>query len=230
MADENHAVLNEETGEECPPARFDEQGRLQNAEEAIGELVNRAGAAMFEGYYNNEEATRKRVRDDAYWTGDLAYRDEQGFFYFAGRDSDWLRVDGENFAVAPVERILLSHPDVVLAAVYSVPDVTVGDQVMAALVLRPAAEFDAEALRAWLTSQPDMGTKWMPRYLRLSEQLPTTESNKVLKRQLQLERWNCEDAVWHRGRDDRFVRLDDEGRAAIRSAFVERGREQLLGA
>lgn len=229
MADENHAVLDPETGEECPPARFDERGRLQNAEEAIGELVNRAGAAQFEGYYKNEEATRKRVRDGAYWTGDLAYRDERGFFYFAGRDSDWLRVDGENFAVAPLERILLSHPDVVVAAVYAVPDVTVGDQVMAALVLQPGVDFDPEALRAWLASQPDMGTKWMPRYLRVADALPSTESNKVLKRQLQLERWDCDDPVWQRGEDDRYRRLDDAGREALRAAFAERGREHLIG-
>jgi len=229
VADAQHAVLDPETGEECPPARFDARGRLQNAEEAIGELVNRAGGQQFEGYYKNDEANRQRVRDGAYWTGDLAYRDEKGFFYFAGRDSDWLRVDGENFAVAPVERLLLSHPDVVVAAVYAVPDVTVGDQVMAALVLRPGVRFDAEAFRRWLEEQPDLGTKWMPRYLRVSESLPSTASNKVLKRQLQVERWHGPDPVWHRGEDGRFTRLDDAGRDAIRRAFAERGREHLVG-
>ena len=126
-------VLDPETGEECPPARFDDDGRLLNPDEAIGEIVNKLGAAGFEGYWKNDEANAARVRDGMYWTGDLAYRDEQGFVYFAGRDFDWLRVDGENFAAAPVERILARYPDVVLAAVYAVPDADVGDQVMAAL-------------------------------------------------------------------------------------------------
>src|SRR5439155_1094860 len=80
------------------PARFDDKVVLLNADQAIGELVNRLGTAGFEGYWRNDEATAARTRDGMYWTGDLAYKDEQGFVYFAGRDFEWLRVDGENFA------------------------------------------------------------------------------------------------------------------------------------
>ena len=110
-----------------------------------------------------------RLRDGWYWTGDLAYRDEAGFFYFAGRDHDWLRVDGENFASAPIERILQRHPDVVLAAVYAVPDPVVGDQVMAAVQLRPGVDaLDADELAAFLAAQGDLGTKWAPRFVRMS--------------------------------------------------------------
>src|SRR6266487_877156 len=90
------AVLDPETGEESPPARFDVDGRLLNPDEAIGEIVNRLGVSGFEGYWKNDEANAARVHDGIYWTGDLAYRDEQGYFFFAGRDYDWLRVDGEN--------------------------------------------------------------------------------------------------------------------------------------
>ncbi len=50
-------------------------------------------ASGFEGYYRNQEATRSRFRDGCYWSGDLAYRDAGGWLYFAGRSSDWLRVD-----------------------------------------------------------------------------------------------------------------------------------------
>ena len=108
-----------------PAGRFDEHGRLLNADEAIGEMVSETGGAGFEGYWRNDEAEAARVRNGWYWTGDLAYRDEDDFFYFGGRDYDWVRVDGENFAAAPVEAILHRHPDVVLASVYAVPD-TVG--------------------------------------------------------------------------------------------------------
>ena len=95
-------------------AKFDETGRFVNAEEAIGEMVNVKGSGGFEGYYNNDEANAERMRGGMYWTGDLGYRDDDGFFYFAGRNSDWLRVDGENFAAAPVENVLARHPSVVL--------------------------------------------------------------------------------------------------------------------
>ena len=139
-APEGTVVLDPATGTECPPARFDDHGRLLNAEEAIGELVSKAGGAGFEGYWRNGEAETARLREGWYWTGDLAYRDDAGFFYFAGRDHDWLRVDGENFASAPIERILQRHADIVLASVYAVPDLVVGDQVMAAVQLRPGVD------------------------------------------------------------------------------------------
>ena len=118
-------------------AKFDGDGRLLNPDECIGEIVNKNGAAGFEGYYKNDEANSARIRNGWYWTGDLGYRDEDGWAYFGGRDFEWIRVDGENFAAAPIERILARHHDVVLAAVYAVPDAEVGDQVMATLLVRP---------------------------------------------------------------------------------------------
>jgi fatty-acyl-CoA synthase len=195
-APEGTVVLDPATGEECPLARFDARGRLLNAEEAIGELVSKTGGAGFEGYWRNDDAERARLREGWYWTGDLAYRDEAGFFYFAGRDHDWLRVDGENFASAPVERILQRHPDVVLSAVYAVPDPAVGDQVMAALEVRPGATLDPGDFANFLGQQGDLGTKWAPRFIRLSTALPITATNKVLKRSLRAERWNSEDPLW----------------------------------
>ena len=72
-----------------------------------------------------------------YWTGDLAYRDEAGFFYFAGRRGDWMRVDSENLTAGPIERVLNRFDDVATVAVYSVPDPRSGDQVMAALEMLP---------------------------------------------------------------------------------------------
>ena len=191
-------VVDPDTGEECPRAVFDAEGRLLNAEEAIGEMVNPTGGAGFEGYWRNAEAEAARVRNGWYWTGDLAYRDEDDFFYFGGRDFDWLRVDGENFSAAPVEEVLQRHPDVVLASVFAVPDTVVGDQVMAALLLGEGREFDPEGFADFLAGEQDMGTKWPPRYVRISEQFPTTATTKVLKRVLRAEGWRCQDPVWWR--------------------------------
>jgi acyl-CoA synthetase (AMP-forming)/AMP-acid ligase II len=224
------AVLNPATGAECPAAEFDQHGRLLNPEEAIGELVNRLGGTGFEGYWNNDEANVSRVHDGIYWTGDLAYRDEAGFLYFAGRDHDWLRVDGENFASAPVERILARYPGVLLAVVFAVPDAIVGDQVMAVMQLKPGAAFDPSAFAAFLAGQEDLGTKWAPRFVRVTDQLPLTETGKVVKRSLRAERWECDDPVWWRpdARGTEWRRLTDDDIAAIAAEFGRRGRSRAL--
>jgi fatty-acyl-CoA synthase len=216
-------VLDPDTGEECPRAVFDERGRLLNAEEAIGEMVSREGGAGFEGYWRNADADAARVRNGWYWTGDLAYRDEDDFFYFAGRDFDWLRVDGENFAAAPVEGVLQRHPDVVLASVYAVPDTVVGDQVMATLLLRPGATFDPEGFVEFLNGQSDLGTKWAPRYVRITDELPETATTKVLKRVLRAEGWRCtEDVWWRQGKDATYRRLFEADADALDKAVASR--------
>ncbi len=222
-------ILDPETEREKPPARFDAAGKLLNADEAIGEIANVQSAQTFEGYYKNDEANAARVRNRIYWTGDLGYRDAQGFLYFAGRDFDWLRVDGENFAAAPVERILARHPDVALVAVYGVPDEDVGDALMAALVLRPGATFDPAGFAAFLAQQADLGTKQAPRYVRVAAELPQTQTNKILKRELRRQRWECADPVWLRTRDG-YRPLGPGDAAEIRARFVARGRENVLSA
>lgn len=223
-APEGTVVLDATTGEECPPATFDAQGRILNAEAAIGELVSKTGGVGFEGYWRNDDAQRARLRDGWYWTGDLAYRDADGFFYFAGRDHDWLRVDGENFASAPIERILQRHPDVILAAVYAVPDPVVGDQVMASVQVRPGLDhLNADGLADFLAHQGDLGTKWAPRFVRMMDALPITATNKVLKRALRAERWNCTDPVlWQPQKDGRYEVLGDEDAKALEASVGAR--------
>src|SRR5204863_6420234 len=146
--------------------------RPENLDEAVGEIVETAPTDGFEGYYNNEEATRARFHNGCYWSGDLAYRDADGWLYFAGRSNDWLRVDGENFAAAPVEAIVGRHPDVRSLSLYAVPDDPVGDRVMVALELRDGVEFDPAAFDVFLAEQPDLGPKWVPSFVRVTDELP----------------------------------------------------------
>ncbi|MBV6424126.1 MAG: Long-chain-fatty-acid--CoA ligase FadD17 [Steroidobacteraceae bacterium] len=222
-------VMNPDTGEECPRAVFDTRRRLVNGNEAIGELVNIDGARLFEGYWNNTDARSERIRGDAYWSGDLGYRDEQGFFYFAGRSSEWLRVDGENLAATQIEQVLVRHPAISVAAAYAVPDPLVGDQLMVALELAPGAPLEPGELRRFLESQDDLGSKWLPRFVRISAHLPTTATNKVLKRQLRREGWRCDDPVWwRRERQDPFRPLGAGDIAALEADFAARGRSQVL--
>ncbi|GAB1811388.1 long-chain-fatty-acid--CoA ligase FadD17 [Mycobacterium sp. MUNTM1] len=176
-------IIDPDTGASCPPG-------------VVGELVNTAGPGRFEGYYNDEAAEAERMAGGVYHSGDLAYRDDAGYAYFAGRLGDWMRVDGENLGAAPIERVLLRHPDIAEVAVYPVPDAIVGDQVMAAVVLAPGTEFDDEKFRAFLAEQPDLGPKQWPSYVRVSAELPRTVTFKVLKRQLAAQGVDCGDPVW----------------------------------
>ncbi|MXZ76817.1 MAG: AMP-binding protein [Acidimicrobiia bacterium] len=226
-ADETVKILDPDTGEEAPLAVFDDTGKLLNPDEAIGELVSMVSAPTFEGYWNNPEADEERTHGGIYWSGDLAYRDADGFVYFAGRNFDWLRVDGENFAAAPVERILVRHPDIDLAAVYAVPSPSVGDEVMAAVVRRPGSVFDPEEFVEFLDSQDDLGTKWTPRYVRWADTLPQTETNKILKRTLRRERWESDDETWVRDGEG-YRRLASDDADAIRAEFEARGRLSVL--
>lgn len=227
------SVRNPETNSESPRAVFDSEGRLLNAEEATGEIVN-AGGGTFEGYWNNAAANRERIRDGAYWTGDLAYRDEQGFFYFAGRSADWMRVDGENFAGAPIERIMMRHPDVILAAVYGVPDFDLGDRVMVALQLQPAARFDPIEFARFLAAQSDLGPKWIPSFVQIVDEFPMTPSNKVIKRELVIRRWHdaeqSPDArIWWRATKElRFESFGPTQASELRAKFVANQRESVL--
>lgn len=184
QADPSVKVLDPETGEECPPG-------------VVGEIVETQPSSGFEGYYRNEEATRARFRDGFYWSGDLAYRDADGWLYFAGRSNEWLRVDGENFAAAPVEAIIGRHPAVRSVAVYAVPDDPVGDRVMAALELTAGVRFDPAAFDAFLDGQPDLGTKWRPSFVRVVEELPKLASMKIDKQRLRRDAWR-EDPVFFR--------------------------------
>ena len=179
---EGVAVLHPDTMLPTEDAVFGAGGVLLNAEKATGELVNTLGAGAFAGYYNDAEAESERMRGAMYWSGDLAYRDADGWIYFAGRTADWLRVDGENLAAAPIERTLLRHPAVSEAAVYAVADPHSGDQVVAALLTTTSLEPDG--FEAFLAAQPDLSAKAWPRWVRLLPDLPRTATNKVLKRDL----------------------------------------------
>ncbi|MGW3348264.1 AMP-binding protein [Nonomuraea rubra] len=217
-------ILDPLTARPCPPARI-EDGRLLNPDEAIGELVNTAGLGLFEGYYNDPDADAERIRDGAFWSGDLAYADAGGYVFFAGRGTERLRVDGENLAVAPIEAALREFGGVVEAAVYPVPDPAAGDQVMAALVLEAA--FDPVAFAAFLASRRDLGAKSLPRFVRLCRELPQTASHKVIKRHLARDAWRTTDPVWVRGPGGLRL-LTEADVKGIEEEFVQHGRQHLL--
>jgi len=223
-------VVNTETRSPCPPALLDARGRVTNAEEAIGELVDTEGAARFEGYYNNPQADAERISGDWYLTGDLAFRDAGGYLYFAGRSGDWIRVDGENLSALLIERVLRRHPGIVAAAVYGVPDPRSGDQVMAAIETHRSVRLDDLELPDFLTRHEDLGTKGAPRFVRVCRELPATGSGKIRKKELQMEGWACDDAVyrWAGRGGPSYVLMTEEDKAVLREEFRKAGRERFL--
>jgi fatty-acyl-CoA synthase len=233
LAGEHVRVVDAETGAERPRARFGADGTLENPTECVGEIVNTGGVGPFEGYYNNDEANARTTRNGWYWSGDLGYLDADGYLFFAGRNADWIRVDGENFPAGPIENAVLRHPDVLAGAVYGVPDAQAGDQVMASLVLRDGASFDGAAFASFVDGLADVGPKWRPRYVRVCRELPRTPTNKVLARVLVHEKFRLDrvgpgDAVWVRGRDDASYRPFDAGaEAALRDEFAANGRARF---
>jgi fatty-acyl-CoA synthase len=230
-ADADVVVMDHTSMQECPRARFDEHGGLCNAQDAIGEIVRRDGVSHFEGYYNNDAANAERTRNGWFWSGDLGYRDDDGVFYFAGRNADWIRVDGENFAAAPVERIIARHPDVAGVAVFGVPDPVTGDQVMAAVELRAGSRFDGAEFAAFLRAQPDLGTKWLPRFVRVVGAIPVTTTEKTDKRPLRAVAWHTTDPVWWRGdRGASYEVLTADAAAELDRELHRNGRGTLLHA
>jgi fatty-acyl-CoA synthase len=196
-----------------------------NATAAIGQLVRRDAAGAFEGYWNNPAADSDRLRGGWFWSGDLAYRDAEGVFWFAGRVGDWLRVDSENFAVSPVERILGRFPDAAAVAVVGVPDPLAGDQVLAAVELSADRSFDPDAFAAFLDAQSDLGTKWAPRFVRVMPELPVISQGKVDKKPMRREAWLCDDPVWWRpARSAGYVLMTDADRDGLRDEFLAHGR------
>ena len=163
----------------------------------VGELVNRNGGGPFTGYYNNPEATAARLRDGWFWSGDLAWKDADGFFHFAGRSDERIRVDGENLSPELIARLLERLTGIAAAAVYPMADPTTGDLVMAAVEMEPGVDFDADRFHAELHAQPDLGTKWPPTWVRVVDELPLTANNKIRVGVLRAEGFETEDPIWH---------------------------------
>ncbi|MCX4667024.1 AMP-binding protein [Streptomyces sp. NBC_01381] len=222
------AVVDPGTFLECPPAVFTSDGRLLNGDAAIGELVNK-GRSPFEGYWRNAEAEAARLRGGWYWTGDLFYRDAEGFLYFAGRTDDRLRVDSENLAAAVIENILARYAGAAGVAVYAVPDPVAGDQVMAAVAPRAGTDFDPLAFAEFLLSQPDLGTKMAPRFVRVVQRMPVTATNKVARSTLRKAGFRCPDPVWWRPPGSAaYRRLTPEAVASLLAEYRAHAREGLL--
>ncbi|GAB5414921.1 MAG: class I adenylate-forming enzyme family protein [Congregibacter sp.] len=149
----------------------------------IGELVVR-GAPIIKGYLNRPDATAETIVDGWLHTGDIAYIDEEGFIVLVDRAKDMVLRGGENVYCAEVENAMFHHDSVAECVAFSVPDERLGEEVGAAIYLKPGAELDAEALRAHCKEY--LATFKIPRYIWFCEEpLPRNANGKFVKRALQ---------------------------------------------
>ena len=157
-----------------------------------GELWVR-GASVIKGYINRPDATAESITDGWLHTGDVARIDEQGFIFLVDRKKDMVLRGGENVYCAEVEATLHQHPSVAECCVFGVPDARLGEEVAAAVVLRPGESISAEALRQHCIG---LAAKHKaPRYVwLLDEPLPRNASGKFLKRELR-DRLRLEEAA-----------------------------------
>ncbi|WP_030690403.1 long-chain fatty acid--CoA ligase [Streptomyces globisporus] len=147
----------------------------------VGEIAIK-GHNVMKGYYNRPAATAEVIRDGWFRTGDLARKDEDGFYYIVDRSKDLIIRGGFNVYPREVEEVLMTHPEVSLAAVIGTPHDSHGEEIKAFVILRPGASLTPEELVAWGKEQ--MASYKYPRIVEFVPSLPMTATGKILKREL----------------------------------------------
>ncbi|MBI9077280.1 MAG: AMP-binding protein [Desulfatibacillum sp.] len=163
----------DDQGRDCPPGE-------------PGELIFEAkGKGQGIPYYKNEKATNEKVRDGWMYTGDKVRLDKRGYVYFVGRNTESMRKGGENVSAYEVEHVIMKHPAVEDVAVYAVPSDLAEDEIMASVKLVKEADFSPEHLRTFLSDK--IAKFAIPRYVRVVDEFPMTNSHRVIKGVLEQE-------------------------------------------
>jgi crotonobetaine/carnitine-CoA ligase len=189
----NEARIVDEADQELP------QGK-------IGELIIRPRdpEEKWVEYYKEPEATQDKIRGGWFRTGDLAYRDEEGWFFFVGRKKDAIRRRGENISASEVELVIMSHPKVLECACFGVPSELGEDDVMACIVARTGMSLSPQEILSFCEKR--MAYFMIPRYLEFVESLPKTPTERIEKYKLKATRPN--ENTWDREKSE-FVTLQN---------------------
>jgi long-chain acyl-CoA synthetase len=146
-----------------------------------GEIVLR-GENILKGYYKNEEATAKAFRGGWFHTGDVAYKDENGFYFIVDRKSDMIIRGGENIYPREIDEVLFTHPAVSSAAVIGIPDDLYGEEVAAFIVLKEGANATEEEVVQFCRER--LADYKCPKKVYFVEDIPKGPTGKLLKRKL----------------------------------------------
>lgn len=147
----------------------------------LGEIVLR-GENILKGYYKNEEATATAFRNGWFHTGDIGYRDADGFFYIVDRKSDMIIRGGENIYPREIDEVLYEHPAVAAAATIGVPDPLYGEEVAAFVVLKKGSEATEAEFIAFCRER--LADYKCPKTVRFIAEIPKGPTGKLLKREL----------------------------------------------
>jgi crotonobetaine/carnitine-CoA ligase len=169
----------------------DDEGR-ELPDGHTGELTVKTPLVML-GYYRDPEQTKAAFRDGWFLTGDLAWRDADGYYWFVARKGDIIRKRGENISGAELDRVVEAHPDVLQAAAIAVPDALGEDEILVAVVPRPGARLAAQAVADWCRER--LAPIKVPRYIAFVDALPQTPTHRVAKHRLRKDATLRERAV-----------------------------------
>ncbi|HET6484090.1 MAG TPA: AMP-binding protein, partial [Actinoplanes sp.] len=160
---------------------IDDDWNLVEGTDTVGEIAIR-GHNIMKGYYNRPDATAEVMNDGWFRSGDLARRDEDGYYYIVDRAKDMIIRGGFNVYPREIEEVLMTHEAVSLAAVIGVPHPSHGEEVKAFVILKPGTEATEEGLVEWGREQ--MAAYKYPRLISIVASLPMTATGKLLKREL----------------------------------------------
>jgi long-chain acyl-CoA synthetase len=147
----------------------------------LGEIVLR-GPNICKAYFKNDEATAKAFRGGWFHTGDIGYRDADGFFYIADRKSDMIIRGGENIYPREIDELLYTHPAISAAAVIGVPDELYGEEVAAFVVLKEGESVDEGSLISFCRER--LADYKCPKKIHFVADIPKGPTGKLLKREL----------------------------------------------
>ncbi|MCC7516499.1 MAG: AMP-binding protein [Pseudomonadales bacterium] len=181
--------VRDDDGNECPPG-------------TPGEFCLRPQKpyVIFNGYFENPEATAKAYHGDWYRTGDLGVRDADGDFFFVDRKSDYIRDKGRNISSLQVEHAVMQHPAVQAVACFGIPSEHIQSEAELKIdvVLKPDATVTAEELARFVNDNAPYF--FVPRYIEFVDELPMTPTNKVQKYKLREK--GLSGNVWDRTKTD----------------------------
>lgn len=149
--------------------------------DTVGEIAIH-GPNVMKGYFHDPEATAESIHDGWFRTGDLARRDEDGWYYIVDRSKDMIIRGGFNVYPREIEEVMMTHPAVSLVAVVGVPHRTHGEEVKAFVIRSKGATASEEDLIAWCRKQ--LASYKYPRMIQFCDTLPMTSTGKILKREL----------------------------------------------
>ena len=147
----------------------------------LGEIVLR-GENILKGYFKNEAATATAFRNGWFHTGDIGYRDADGFYFIVDRKSDMIIRGGENIYPREIDEVLYQHPQIAAAAVIGIPDELYGEDVAAVVVLKPEAKVSAQEVIEFCKAR--LADYKCPKTVRFVDEIPKGPTGKLLKREL----------------------------------------------